>query len=137
MTEGVRRPCGDTDLQERASHASGPIFSEDGRLILSESWTAFDVPESAAAKATQLEDSELVEVWRIWDCYEEAWANLGLALYRYEVADLVIRESSAGSCAWIGAVDTQARVLASYDAQECERNCWQWLRDDSAPYPAS
>ena len=109
---------------------AGPVYSEDGRLIVAESWTTMvDVKAAAAATAPFVNDF-LLETWRIWDCCRQSWAPCNVTLYRYESADLVVRTSSDGAtcCAWTGAVNTQSRILASLDPDECLENCWQWLR---------
>ncbi|MDO5118413.1 MAG: hypothetical protein Q4D34_08000 [Eggerthellaceae bacterium] len=126
----------DSDSVPRALLSSfefaGPVYSDDGRLILNESFSGFaqvrDTIELENDIQSLLADDDYVETWRIWDCYENDWANFDLAVHRFEHFDLAIRRSESGMCAWRGAIDTQGRVLASRDPKDCEQKCWQWRR---------
>ena len=109
----------------------GPVYSDDGRLILSESFTCGNVPDAeelAREVEKLLSGDEYVETWRIWDCEEERLADIRIELHRLEDYDLVISVGPHGICAWRGAIDTSARILASRDPEDCEQKCWQWLR---------
>lgn len=114
---------------------TGPVYSQDGRLILDESFTAFEDMESAIRRLNEaidnLEDGWLVEVWRIWDCDAHDWADFDLEVRRYESADVVIRKDpDAGACIWVGAVDNHGRVIVSRGLAKADEFCWQWSRDD-------
>ena len=110
----------------------GPTYSEDGRLILSESFACFastrDKADLERDVRALLTGDDYVETWRIWDCYADDWANCDLTVHRFEDYDLAIRRNDRGMCAWRGAIDTRSRVLASPDPEDCERKCWQWKR---------
>lgn len=122
--------------------SQGPIYLEDGRLALEESFNDF-LPKEDARKLlgeelVTLESDWLVEIWRIWDCYEEDWADFDLTLYRYESADLIVRNSVDGkACYWIGAIDQRKRLIRSMFLDNDLQPCWQWLRDKNTPTIAS
>lgn len=115
---------------------AGPVYSKSGELILSESFTDLKpVPSMAwfdAGLKALLSSDDYVETWRIWDCYEQDWADIALEMHRFEMFDLVIRRQVDSAYSWRGAVDTQARVLASSDPEESEAKCWQWLRAETS-----
>lgn len=103
---------------------AGPVFSRAGKLVLSESFNAFEPVGTDAP----IEDGDYIETWRVWDCCEGAWADIDLALHRFEMYDLVVRRSSEGVCVWRGALDQHTRIVASRDPGECRERCWQWAR---------
>ena len=111
---------------------AGPVFSCDDRLILSESFTAFESAECAARAAadldTLLSSDDYIESWRVWDCYQDAWADVDLTLHRFETYDLVVRHAAEGICVWRGALDQHRRIEVSRDPDECNEKCWQWVR---------
>lgn len=111
---------------------AGPVFSCDDRLILSESFTAFESAECAARAAadldTLLSSDDYIESWRVWDCYQDAWADVDLTLHRFETYDLVVRHAAEGVCVWRGALDQHRRINVSRDPDECNEKCWQWVR---------
>ena len=115
----------------------GPVYSEDGRLVLNESFTCFaSVRDEAALEEdvkALLEGDDYVETWRIWDCYADDWASFDLTVHRFEDYDLAIRQSELGMCAWRGCIDTRSRVLSSLDPEDFEQKCWQWRRDRRLP----
>lgn len=141
MTDITRSLFGETDasgcipsmsdsLATQCDASTGPVFSDDGRLIVGESWTPADAA-SETAKREPAGSDHFVEAWRVWDCYEENWAPCPITLYRFENNDYVVRMDAYGNaCSWTGAVDTQARILASTDPKVNNECCWQWLRDD-------
>ena len=112
--------------------SAGPVFSCDDRLILSESFTAFESAECAARAAadldTLLSSDDYIESWRVWDCYQDAWADVDLTLHRFETYDLVVRHAAEGVCVWRGALDQHRRINVSRDPDECNEKCWQWVR---------
>ena len=143
MAEAARDLFGSTSIQgcipsggDCVERAAGPVFSEDGRLIVSESFTKL-VPLAEAQQTLEgFADEWLIEAWRIWDCYENDWAPCDIVVYRFENADVAVRSAgSEGACVWTGALDTHARVVSSRDMQDCAQKCWQWLRDTSASLP--
>lgn len=111
---------------------AGPVFSCDDRLILSESFTAFESAECVARAAadldTLLSSDDYIESWRVWDCYQDAWADVDLTLHRFETYDLVVRHAAEGVCVWRGALDQHRRINVSRDPDECNEKCWQWVR---------
>ena len=111
---------------------AGPVFSCDDRLILSESFTAFESAECVARAAadldTLLSSDDYIESWRVWDCYQDAWADVDLTLHRFETYDLVVRYTAEGVCVWRGALDQHRRINVSRDPDECNEKCWQWVR---------
>lgn len=111
---------------------AGPAYSDDGRLVLSESFNCFaaiwDEHALEEDMGALLAGDDYVETWRIWDCYANDWADYDLAIYRFEDYDLAIKHSDSGMCAWRGIVDTQGRILSSLDPEDCEGKCWQWRR---------
>ena len=111
---------------------TGPVYSDDGRLILNESFCDFAKIRNTAELEDDIDsllaDDAYVETWRIWDCYENNWADFDLTVHRFENFDLAIRRSESGMCAWRGAIDTRGRVLSSRDTADCEQKCWQWKR---------
>ena len=140
MFEALRTLYGTTNESDSVprtlvpdSELAGPVYSEDGRLVLSESFSCFasTCDEMALEEDVHalLEGDDYVETWRIWDCYKDDWANFDLAVHRFEDYDLAIRQSEQGMCAWRGCVDTQGRILSSLDPEDCEQKCWQWRRE--------
>ncbi len=111
---------------------AGPVFSCDGRLILSESFTVFGPAECAAGIEadldTLLSSEDYIESWRVWDCCQDAWADVDLTLHRFETYDLVVRRAAEGICVWRGALDQHNRINVSRDPDECNEKCWQWVR---------
>ena len=111
---------------------NGPVYSDDGRLILAESFTNYqevwDVDAFKADIESMRAGEDYVESWGIWDCCEDDWANTALELHRFEDFDLAVNVSATEVCTWRGALDTHARVLASRDPEDCAQKCWQWLR---------
>ena len=133
MNEGASMLFGTTNASGSVPHTccAGPVFNHDGKLILSESFTELSPADPAwlsAGLARLMETDDFVEAWRIWDCEENNWAPIRLTLYRFDEYDLVIRWEGNAMCSWQGALDTQARVLSSRDADDCRACCWQWLR---------
>lgn len=139
MSEALRTLYGTTNESDSVprtiasdSALAGPVYSEDGRLILSESFNRFASPRDEAALEDDvralLEGDDYVETWRIWDCYACDWANFDLTVHRFEGYDLAIRLSDRGMCAWRGCIDTKGRILSSPDPEDYEQNCWQWRR---------
>ena len=139
MSETLRTLYGttnDSDSVPRTlvldSEPAGPFYSEDGRLVLSESFGCFastrDETELEDDVQTLLEGDDYVETWRVWDCYENDWASCDLTVHRFEEYDLAIRQSEQGMCAWRGCIDTRSRILSSLDPEDCEQKCWQWRR---------
>ena len=110
----------------------GPVFSCDDRLILSESFTAFKPAECTANIEadldTLLSNEDYIESWRVWDCCQDAWADVDLILYRFETYDLVVRCAAEGICVWRGALDQHKRINVSRNSDECNEKCWQWVR---------
>ena len=131
MENAARTLFGTTDICGSVP-AAGPVYSKDGRLVLSASFIDLTPVKNLswlqAGLSHMLSGDDFVEAWRIWDCYEESWAPIGLFLYRFEMFDLVIRLENDSICSWQGAIDTRGRVLASLDKIDCEEKCWQWLR---------
>ena len=111
---------------------AGPVFSCDGRLILSESFTVFEPAECAAGIEadldTLLSSEDYIESWRVWDCCQDAWVDIDLTLHRFETYDLVVRRAAEGICVWRGSLDQHRRINVSRDQDECNEKCWQWVR---------
>lgn len=132
MTDTARMLFGSTNLQgcvPNDAYCVGPVFSDDGRLIVNMSWTAYGPQENTEAVLSAFDEDTLVETWRVWDCYTQEWAPTDVTVLRYENADVVVRREDDKACVWVGAVDTQARILASGDPEVIDECCWQWLRD--------
>lgn len=136
MADITRTLFGSTDHQgcvPSNALADGPVYSDDGRLIMSTSWTTCKTTDEANATLATFKDDHLVEAWRVWDCYAKDWAPCDVTVLRYESADVVVRNAGDTTNVWVGAIDTRARILASEDPEVNDECCWQWLRDDERP----
>ena len=126
------RGTADESASAQRACSVGPVFSSDGRLVLSESFTAYapiaDKGMFEASLNMRLKQDDYVECWRIWDCCSKDWADIDLTLYRFEDYDLVVRSCDEGVCVWHGALDQYGRVLASRNGSDCNEKCWQWGR---------
>ncbi|MBQ9041931.1 MAG: hypothetical protein IJ111_03870 [Eggerthellaceae bacterium] len=85
----------------------GPVYLE-GRLVLSLSF------QGGPADVHTEDAGELVERYRLWDDFAEAWYG-GLEVLRFEWTDAVVCLSPKPAVLWQGSVDTRARVVPVHD----------------------
>ena len=85
--------------------SAGPVYLE-GRLVLSLSF------QSRQPDLALIEDQErVIENYRLWDDASDSWYDEGLAVLRFEQADVVMRLEPVPRAVWSGALDTHARVV--------------------------
>lgn len=107
--------------------SEGPVYLE-GRLVLSLSFQKGPVDARLATC-----DDDPIERFELWDDLAETWCHDGLAVLRYEQADVVARSWPSPIVLWEGAVDTSARVIPEPDLDEAgmmaNRRCdLRWRR---------
>ena len=72
-------------VPDRLAPSSGPVYLE-GRLVLSLSFQGDEIHAHMVA-----DGDEPIECYRLWDDISKTWYEDGLAVLRFEQADLVVR----------------------------------------------
>lgn len=78
----------------------------------------------------EFDNDRLADVFRIWNCDSQDWADGAVAVFRFESDDLLVWNVMGGLRARRGPVDTQTFQLATLVGSS-EDNCLVWRSDPS------
>lgn len=129
----LRDRTGNSSDSFNTSKSAGPVYDEDGVLILNNSF-AFTGPHDFKTPIN-LEGQYFVEGFMVWESFDNTWMCENPLVLRFEDFDLVVsrQDQNAGLNLWQGSLDTQACLNLAPSNSLANKllngdYCMRWLR---------
>lgn len=90
------------------------------------------IPDETLAVFEEFEQDYLADVFRIWDCYAQDWADPFVTLFRFESDDVLVWCDNGRLHYRIGPIDTNTtarQIPVSFDIENADTSCLAWVSD--------
>lgn len=91
------------------------------------------IPDETLAVFEKFEQDYLADVFRIWDCYAQDWADPFITVFRFENDDVLVWCDEEGPKCECGPIDMSGyseTIQCLKNRSASEEKCICWLRDD-------